>query len=755
MNSKPPAPDRRSSGFEALHPKVQRWIWDQGWPCLREIQELAIPVLLGGEEDAILASRTASGKTEAAFLPIVSRLLGEPPLGLAVLAVSPLKALINDQADRLEALCRGLDLEVHRWHGDVGAGRKRRLLAAPSGILLITPESLEALFVRHGTEVHHFFRGLAFVVVDELHAFMGSERGRQLQSLLHRVEVEIDRRVPRVGLSATLGDMERARDFLRPGLGASVRLLVSTAGGQELKLQVRGYLDRDPLRKLAARKELLEADDEPEGTDLAAPVSQEQIARHLFEKLRGGKHIVFANARATVEEYADRLRRLCEARRVPNEFWPHHGSLAKELREDAEAFLKDPTRPATLLATTTLELGIDVGYVETIGQIGAPPTVASLRQRLGRSGRQGTPAVLRVYLREQEVDPRTPPQDALRAELVETIAKVELLLDGWYEPPEPGELHLSTLVQQILSLLAQRGGFYADEAWRVLCESGPFGSVDAPRFASLLRALGRHELISQMGKGEIVIGSEGERLVNHYSFYSAFTTAEEYRLTSGGRDLGTVPISFPLLVGVFLIFAGRRWRVVAVDDEHRVVDLVPAKGGTLPSFGGSGAAVHDRVRSEMWRIYTGAGLPAFLDATARELLTEGRDHFRRYRLAETALLPWGEDTLLFPWRGDRVLNTLGVWLRSEGLRVEQEGLALALLGSSAEEAQEVLARLARASPPDPLSLAQAVRNKSTEKHHRFLPEDLLAADYAGANLDAAGAWSLVQQLAASGFRPPP
>lgn len=750
MNGEPPAPNRRSSGFEALHPKVQRWIWDQGWPCLREIQELAIPVLLGGEDDAILASRTASGKTEAAFLPIVSRLLGEPRSGLAVLAVSPLKALINDQADRLEALCRDLDLEVHRWHGDIGAGRKRRLLAAPSGILLITPESLEALFVRHGTEVHGFFRGLAFAVIDELHAFLGSERGRQLQSLLHRVEVEIGRRVPRVGLSATLGDMERARDFLRPGLGASVRLLVSTAGGQELKLQVRGYVDRDPLRKVAARKGALETADEP-----VATVSQEQIARHLFDNLRGGKHIVFANARAAVEDYADRLRCLCEVRRVPNEFWPHHGSLAKELREDAEAFLKDPTRAATLLATTTLELGIDVGYVETIAQIGAPPTVASLRQRLGRSGRQGAPAVLRVYLREQEVDPRTPPQDALRAELVETIAKIELLLDGWYEPPEPGELHLSTLVQQILSLLAQRGGFYAREAWQVLCESGPFGSVDAPRFASLLHALGRHELISQMADGEIVIGPEGERLVNHYSFYTAFTTAEEYRLTSAGRDLGTVPISFPLQVGVFLIFAGRRWRVVAVDEEHRVVDLAPAKGGTLPSFGGSGATVHDRVRTEMWRIYTGADLPVFLDATARELLAEGRNHFRRYRLAETALLRWGEDTLLFPWRGDRVLNTLGVWLRSEGLKVEQEGLSLALLGFSAEETQKVLARLAGASPPDPLSLAQVVRNKCTEKYHGFLPEDLLAADYAGANLDAAGAWSLVQQLAASGFSPAP
>jgi ATP-dependent helicase Lhr and Lhr-like helicase len=461
-SSRPPA---ASQAFDLLAEPVRRWIYDQGWQNLRDAQEAAIPLLLDGTADVIIAAATAAGKTEAAFLPICSRLAESAPTGpgVQVLYVAPLKALINDQYERLSGLCERLDIPVHRWHGDVPGSRKSAVLKKPGGILLITPESLEALFVVRGPSLATILAGLQYIVVDELHAFLGTERGAQLRSLMHRIELSLRRRVPRVGLSATLGDMSLAADALRPGEADGVRCIESAQKGQELAVQVRGYLDCPP----------------PPGRDYDDETPLHQIAADLYQVLRGHDNLVFPNSRGTVELLAARLRDLCETAGVPNEFLPHHGNLSRELREDAEAALKDRSRPATAIATTTLEMGIDIGSVHSVAQVGAPPSVAALRQRLGRSGRRpGEPAILRMYVTEPAVDPRTPLPDQLRAELVQGIAMLSLLLQGWCEPPDQDALHLSTLIQQVLSAIAQHGGVSAHAAYRALCGPGsPFTAV--------------------------------------------------------------------------------------------------------------------------------------------------------------------------------------------------------------------------------------------------------------------------------------
>ena len=415
------------SSFHRLHPKVQRWLWRQGWDALRDLQEESIPAILDGGQDVVIAASTASGKTEAAFLPILSVLADDPGGSVRALYISPLKALINDQFDRLESLCEDLEVPVARWHGDVAASQKKKLLQKPAGVLIITPESLEALFVLRGSSVHGLFERLAWVVVDELHAFLGSERGKQLQSLLHRVELAVHRRVPRIALSATLGDLSLACGFLRPGGGDAVRRIESAGIGQELKIQVRGARVTPPQVSTAQAAQREKEGKPPELEELVTGDALE-ISLHLFEKLRGGHHLIFANARAAVELYADLLRRHCENMGLPIEFWPHHGSLSRELRQETEAAIKDRSRPASAVCTTTLELGIDVGAIESVAQIGPPPSVASLRQRLGRSGRQGGAAVVRIYVQEPEVDERTPPHGTLRSDLVETVAGVQLLL---------------------------------------------------------------------------------------------------------------------------------------------------------------------------------------------------------------------------------------------------------------------------------------------------------------------------------------
>ncbi len=727
MTTSPPSgSERRSSAFELLHESVQRWIWEKKWIELRDVQERAVEPIFA-QRDAILAAATAAGKTEAAFLPICSRLVGDETAGVRALYVSPLKALINDQFGRLEELCKHLAIPVHRWHGDVSAGPKRALLDAPSGILLITPESLEALFVRQGTRLRHLFGEVGWVVLDELHAYVGTERGRQLQSLLHRLELAVGRTVPRVGLSATLGDMGIAAEYLRPGSGDAVEQIVAADGGQEIRMQVRAYREMDP--------------DEEDTGDPA-------IAAHLFEKLRGADHLVFANSRVKVERFADLLRRLSEGKRVPNEFLPHHGSLSRELREDVEARLKDPAKPTTAICTSTLELGIDVGRVAGIAQIGAPFSVASLRQRLGRSGRRGDPAVFRGYVLEPELTDASPLLDGLRPELVQLVAMLELLIERWCEPPRDGALHLSTLIQQILALIAERGGVNADQAFGALCETGPFRSVDKKRFVRLLRNLGAHDLIVQSEDGSLLLGEAGERIVDHFGFYAVFSTPEEFRLMHQGRPLGSVALEQTLVEDLHLIFAGRCWRVVSVDVEEKLVQVEPSPGGRMPHFeGGRGGWIDEGVRMRMRQVLESASEPAYLDAEARRMLVEARANYARLGLDVERVVASGGDVLVFPWRGDRVLNTIAVQLVACGLRVMVTDPALTVLGAEVGDVRAHLGELAAAEPADPKRLAAGVKNKTAEKYDWALDEELLSVDYASRSLDTAGARDALRELA--------
>nr|WP_300011106.1 DEAD/DEAH box helicase [Pseudonocardia sp.] len=738
MTSPPSNSDAQSSAYEALHPRIRRWIHEQGWRRLHEAQEHAATPILAGDQDVIITAATAAGKTEAAWLPICTALLrdaeqGRGRAGVKALYVAPLKALINDQHDRLSRLCEPLDLPVHRWHGDVPGSRKAALRRAPDGLLLITPESLEALFVTSGTKVGAVLGGLRYVVVDEFHAFIGTERGAQLQSLLHRVELLVRRTLPRIALSATLGDFTAAAGFLRPGRGDAVQVIHGADDGRELKLLLRGHVATDPGRPRT---------DDEEPRDKAA------IADHLFRTLRGTDNLVFARSRSDVEEYADLLGRRAAEHAIPNTFLPHHGNLAKELREHVEARLKDPATPVSAICTSTLEMGIDIGSVHSVAQVGTPPTVASLRQRLGRSGRRdGEAAVLRLYVSEPELTARTPPADVLRTELVQTAAMVELLLEQWYEPPDVAALHLSTLVQQMLSVIAQRSGARADALHSVLCGHGPFARVDRRTFLALLRAMHAADLISQAADGLLLTGVAGERLVNHYSFYTAFHTAEEYRLVTGGRTLGTLPVDFPVAAGTLLIFGGRRWQVLDVHPQEKVIDLARSSGGRAPAFTGGGAEVSDEVRRRMVRIYCGDDVPIYLDRVAQELLGEGRAAFARMRLAESPIVGWGKETLLFPFRGDRIVNTLAVVLAGHGLEVGQDGAALTVRGTNPFGLWHLLRELGAGPEPDPVELAAGVAIKEADKHDRYLTDELLSLGYAARSLDVRGAWDALARLA--------
>ena len=740
----------KSSNLERLDERIQRWVWQKGWTGLRDAQEEAIPVLLQAEQDVIIAAATASGKTEAAFLPILSKLLSSgEEMGVA-LYISPLKALINDQWGRLDQLCEELNIPVVPWHGDIAATRKRSFMKRPQGVLLITPESLEAQFVLRGHELKRYFGELQYIVVDELHAFIGSDRGKQLQSLMRRIECVIDRRVPRVGLSATLGDPTLAAMFLRPE-GPLATIIQSKSAAQELLVQLRGYLI-EPVHETDV--EVREPHPNAQGMkpeETADAKAYDSMADHLFKALHGSNNLLFPNSRNRVEYFSDLLRRRCEREGIPNEFWPHHGSLSREIREDTEAALKAGNRPATAICTTTLELGIDIGAVKSVAQIGPPPSVAALRQRLGRSGRRpGEPAVLRAYVVENSVTAESPLSDRLRESLVQSAACIRLLLGNWFEPPREGGLHLSTFVQQVLSMIAERGGVTALEISRTLVAHGPFAEIRPSDLSSLLRELGRREMLVQESSGALLLGAVGERIVGHYDFYAAFASRDEWQIVHDGRALGSLPIDSPVFEGLCIIFGGRRWKILSVCIEPAVLTVAPDPTGRPPIFESGRPMAHERTRQEMRQILEEDADLGFLDAGAQELLSEAREFYRDARLGDRMVLKEGEALLILPWSGDLAQNALLLLLRSLGLeRGSNDGLVVRCEGWDLDRLSDACSDIVNLDVVDLIAMLEKVENLGQSKWDWVLPRDLLVQSYASMHLDVAGAKRLGARVVAA------
>lgn len=726
MNSRPLSSEQ-SRGFERLAEPVRRWIWDKGWNTLRDIQECAIPVLLDEDGDVIIAAATAGGKTEAAFLPLISLVLEHPGEGgFDLVYVGPLRALINDQFRRLEDLCDRAKLPVYPWHGDISQGVKARARKDPRGVLLITPESLEALFVLRGLEIPALFMSVRAVVIDELHALLDNERGVHLRSLLTRLELAVGHRVRRIGLSATLGEMTLAREYLRPEDPEAVVLLESKSEGQELKVQIRGYLRQGDLSR----------SDKGDEDETAA---RREVASHLFSRLRGSRNLIFAGSRQNVEWYADALREMSEKARLPVEFFPHHASLSREHRIDLEKRLKTHSA-TTAVCTSTLELGIDIGDIACVAQVGAPFSVGSLRQRLGRSGRRvGQPAVLRMYAVETASGTASHPLDRLHLGLIRSIAMVELLIEGWCEPPAMQSLHLSTLTHQILSVIAEHGGMSAKRLYKTLCEFGPFRRVGSQLFARLLRQLGRSDvaLLEQAPDGILLLGHQGERLVEHYSFYAVFRSPEEYRLIADHKPLGTLPVIMILAPGMTIIFSGRRWRITDIHDKERVIEVTADRVGRPPLFGGDGGLIHDRVVEKMKEVLLGVDLPAYIDETAARLLEDARSEFRRLDVVRRPICKLGERSyLLATWVGTVKTSTLALVLRAMGYTAETyDGFLDVNYKEGVQPIEAALNGVVRSTPVAATSVLSGKENFMTEKFHPYLNLDLLLEDATSSRID--------------------
>lgn len=727
--------------LKLLDPMVCRWIGRQGWKDLHPIQKQAIKPILEHKDDVIISASTAAGKTEAAFLPVLSYIKkNEKQIsGVSVLYISPLKALINDQARRLSDMAQDMGIRISPWHGDVAVNKKQDLLKDPSGIMLITPESLESLLINQLTVIKEAFKDLSYIVIDEFHALMGKERGYQLQSQLHRIENLIQKIPVRIAISATFSnDIGSVASYLRAN-NADVKCQIITSTGTTttaLAVKILGYeIEKVPGAEPKQLNQMMHE----EAISL--------VSKDIYRLLRGKNNLVFTNSRIDTENLASSLSDLCLKNRVPNEFFPHHGSLSKDLRETLELRLIDGRLPTTAICTSTLELGIDISDVQSIAQFAPPTSVASLRQRLGRSGRRDGRAVLRLFI--PEYDPTINRMSSMLCEdTVLSAAMINLLLQRWYEPPIQKEYSFSTLIQQTLSVIAAHGSVSAKNLYELLCKTGPFSMTTPAMYAQLLRGLGEHELIIQMQDGTLTLGLEGEYLASSYEFFAAFNNNKDFRIDYDGHTIGKIPLLTTLMENDTFLFAGKAWRVVYFNEQRRVIGVKPSqtKASTLP-ISGAGGMIHDAIRQEMFNIYMNGNVPPCLDKTAKANFERGREYFFSYQLDKKVLITGPTGLMLFPWRGDRVLQTVVLMLNKASVSASRVNAHIELDFASIDNLKTAVVSILMKGEVDPKELLKKVKNLDWEKFNCYLPEDLKFITYAHTHLDVKGALDFFRRLA--------
>lgn len=643
---------------------IREYIYRSGWEELREVQMQAAETLLETGNNLLLSSGTASGKTEAAFFPIITDLMDHPPVrgGISVLYIAPLKSLINDQFLRLDALLDEAGIPVWHWHGDVSASQKAKLLKNPEGILQITPESLESMLMRRSNDIPRLFGALRYVVIDEIHTLIASDRGNQILCQICRIERKAGVSVRRVGLSATIGNLKAAADWLG---GGSMRATAAPVPSPT-KLHWRLGMEHFYIQN----RELDQTNDVQALGQTAAKASLDAGYEFLYDAVKDKKSLVFSNSREETEYTTATLRQIAERRGDPDIFLIHHGNLSASLREDAEIKMKDEEiARAVTCATVTMELGIDIGRLERVAQIGAPTTVAGFLQRLGRSGRRGAPPEMMMVFREENPLPNAPLPELIPWELLRAIAIVELYRgERFIEPPRHRHLPFSLLYHQTLSILASSGELQPKILADRVLSLPPFREVGREDYRALLISMLEHEDIERTDEGGLIIGLRGERIISGYRFFAVFKDSDDYTVRCQSDEIGT--ITNPPPVGDRFALAGRVWEVTDLDMPRRLVYVQKVKGKMEVSWPGDSGEIHTRLLEKMREILLGEEQYAYLLPNAAARLATARRVARATGMDKSLLLSIGGSSwVLFPWLGTRAFRTLKRYLRREAGRL--------------------------------------------------------------------------------------
>lgn len=750
--------------FDSYAPFIQDFIYQNGWESLRSVQVAAADAIFNSDDNVLLAASTASGKTEAAFFPILTQLDSDPPASVGALYIAPLKALINDQFGRLDELCEQSEIPVWRWHGDVAQSRKSKLLAHPSGILQITPESLESLLLHKHSQITKLFGDLRFIVIDEIHSLMRADRGGQCLCLIERLSRLAGCNPRRIGLSATIGDLELAGRFLAAGSGRHTIIPRIDDPEQRWRLSMEHFYISDrqapddeyeyPCTPAAVQRRIdaqtvQHATDSP--TDIA-PTGADPGLGYVFEHTRGKKCLVFANSREDAEAVTTTLRSYCDANRERDRFLIHHGNLSTSYRETAEDAMRDEDLDLTTVTTSTLELGIDIGRLERAFQMDAPFTVSSFLQRLGRTGRRGQVPEMWFVMREERPEPRATLGETIPWKLLQGIALVQLYLEErWVEPPRLDRLPYSLLYHQTMATLASDGEMTpAELAARVLTLSY-FHRVSTDDFRVLLRHLIDNDHVQVTEEGGLIVGIAGERITNNYRFYGVFQESEEYTVRSESQELGTIVMPPP--AGEKLAIAGATWMVEEVDHKRHVVYTTQVKGQVPAYFGDCPGDINTKVLERALLVLQEDVQYPYLMANAQVRLEQARATARAAGLTGAPLINVGGDTWgLFPWLGsyaflalERFLKIVcGDDLQLKGLDSSRPYFLQFRMKGDAQRFRDVIAAHA-AEPLDPLKLVYPDELPIFEKYDEYVPAELIRKGFALSVLDVNGMLARVRQ----------
>lgn len=729
--------------FDRYAPFVQEYIYQNHWENLRSIQVAAADAIFNTDENVLLTASTASGKTEAAFFPIITLFSEDMPSSVGCIYIGPLKALINDQFSRLNDLCAEADIPVWHWHGDVAQSHKAKLMRHPSGILQITPESLEALLLHKHAAIAKLFGDLRFVVIDEVHSLLRGDRGGQTLCLIERLSRIAGVNPRRIGLSATIGDPEGTGEFLSLGTGRKTIIPKIDAKGSKWRLSMEHFYVKDAQaaedKQIPGALPVLE-----EKTD-DAPANADPGIGYIFEHTRGKKCLVFVNSREECEMVTTTLRHYCEMNHEPDRFLVHHGNLSASYRETAEGIMKDDSQYMTTVTTATLELGIDIGRLERAFQIDAPWTVSSFLQRMGRTGRRELPPEMWFVIREDEPEVRAMLPTTIPWKLLQGIALVQLYLEErWVEPPRLDRLPFSLLYHQTMSTLASCGELspraLADRVLRLHY----FHRITQEDYRVLLRHLIATDHIQQTEQGGLIVGLAGERVINSFKFYGVFQESEEYTVRSESQELGTVVSPPP--VGEKLAIAGHVWQVLDVDHKRRLIYCQQVKGSVPAYFGQCPGDLHTKILTRMRRVLQEDRQYPYLMKNAVARLEQARFTAAHSGAAEKPLINLGGNMwCLLPWVGTYTFLTMERFLKIKcadrlGLRnLDSARPFFIQFTMKADESAffRVLAEEIR-KPIGPMELVYPKELPLFDKYDEYLPEELVKKGFALGVLDVDG-----------------
>lgn len=745
--------------FERFPEFIREYIFTHRWESLRGVQVAAARTLFLTDHHLLLTSSTASGKTEAAFFPILSDLVERPPMSVGALYICPLKSLINDQFARMDELLDMTGIRVTRWHGDVAQSHKKKLLEKPSGILQITPESLEAMLINRSNDVVRLFGDLRYIVIDEIHTLTGSDRGNQIICQLSRIGHLIGRTPRRIGLSATIGDPNLAAEWLAGDTGIPVDVPTFEEGKIRWRLGLEHFYIQNIKNDQATEPSDYRAEDDapapsvcPEGATAAAVAASmvesalPKTAAHpldagyeyMYDCVKDKKSLVFANSREETEYLCATLRQIAKARGEKDVFLIHHGNLSASIREEAEAKMKDQEIFAVTCATVTMELGIDIGRLERVLQSQAPNSVTSFLQRLGRSGRRGEPPEMMMVFREEDPLPNTPLPQLIPWELLRGIAIIQLYIEERFiEPPRRRRLPMSLLFHQTLSVLAASGELTPRRLAERVLSLPPFREVTKEDYRTLMVSMIEHDFIEMTEDKGLIVGLAGERLLKSFKFYAVFKDSEDFTVRAGSDEIGT--ITTPPPVGDRFALAGRVWEVEELDIARKLIYVRQVDGKMEVSWPGDFGEIHTKILKRMRQILEEDTVYPYLKPNAQKRIEVARHVARNTGMLTHSLVSLGGYTwCLFPWLGTRSFRTLRKFIaRNSSLckisNLEFEGCYYMTFRMERGNDYDLISHLAGIAETDGIdcnALVQSGEVPIFEKYDEHIPAELLRKAYA-------------------------